>query len=93
MAGDKSISHRALILSAMATGSSRISGLLEGTDVLATASVMQQMGAQIQRLGDGIWQVTGVGPAGLRSPEAALDFGNSGTGARLVMGGCGRRRY
>ena len=86
MAGDKSISHRALILSAMATGSSRITGLLEGTDVLATAQVMQQMGAQMQRLGDGTWQVTGVGQAGLRSPEEALDFGNSGTGARLVMG-------
>ena len=86
MAGDKSISHRALILSAMATGTSTITGLLEGTDVLATAQAMQQMGAQMTRLGDGHWQVTGVGTSGLRAPEAALDFGNSGTGARLVMG-------
>ena len=86
MAGDKSISHRALILSAMATGQSTITGLLEGTDVLATAQAMQALGAKMQRLGDGHWRVTGVGPAGLRAPKEPLDFGNSGTGVRLVMG-------
>jgi 3-phosphoshikimate 1-carboxyvinyltransferase len=86
MAGDKSISHRALILSAMATGQSTITGLLEGTDVLATAQAMQALGAKMQRLGEGHWRVTGVGPAGLRAPKEPLDFGNSGTGVRLVMG-------
>lgn len=86
MAGDKSISHRALILAAMATGQSTITGLLEGTDVLATAQAMQDLGAEMTRIGDGQWRVTGVGPSGLRAPDKPLDFGNSGTGVRLVMG-------
>ena len=84
--GDKSISHRALILAAMATGTSRITGLLEGDDVLATAQAMRQLGATVCNLGDGVWEVGGCGPAGFKTPTHALDFGNSGTGARLVMG-------
>ena len=84
--GDKSISHRALILAAMATGTSRITGLLEGDDVLATAQAMRQLGATVCNLGDSVWEVAGCGPAGFRTPTHALDFGNSGTGARLVMG-------
>lgn len=84
--GDKSISHRALMLSALAVGESRISGLLEGHDVLATAAAMRAMGADIQRDADGIWHVHGVGVGGLIQPEAALDMGNSGTSTRLLMG-------
>ena len=84
--GDKSISHRALILSAMATGTSRITGLLEGDDVLATAEAMRQLGAEVSNLGRGVWEVTGCGPGGFKTPARALDFANSGTGARLIMG-------
>ena len=80
--GDKSISHRALILAAMANGTSHITGLLEGDDVMRTAAAMRAMGAEIERQ-DGVWRVTG---APWRSPAQALYFGNSGTGARLVMG-------
>ena len=83
--GDKSISHRALILSALATGTSHISGLLESDDILATASALRALGADIKKTGHK-WVVEGVGPAGLQNPTAPLDFGNSGTGARLVMG-------
>ena len=84
--GDKSISHRALILSAMATGTSRITGLLESDDVLATARAMRQLGAGVSDLGGGVWEVIGCGPGGLKTPIRALDFANSGTGARLIMG-------
>ena len=84
--GDKSISHRALMLSALAIGESLIEGLLEGEDVLATAAAMRAMGAQIARGGDGIWRVHGVGVGGLLQPETALDMGNSGTSTRLLMG-------
>jgi 3-phosphoshikimate 1-carboxyvinyltransferase len=84
--GDKSISHRALILGALAVGSTRISGLLEGEDVLNTAGALRALGARIARIGEGDWQVTGVGVAGFAEPTARLDFGNSGTGCRLVMG-------
>lgn len=84
--GDKSISHRALILGALAVGETRISGLLEAEDVLNTAKVMGQLGAQIQHEGPGAWSVRGVGTGGFAEPEAVLDFGNSGTGSRLVMG-------
>lgn len=84
--GDKSISHRSLMLSALAVGESRISGLLEGEDVLATAAAMRAMGAQIERGADGVWRVYGVGVGGLLQPEAALDMGNSGTSTRLLMG-------
>src|ERR1700722_19016894 len=84
--GDKSISHRALILGALAVGTTRISGLLEGEDVLNTAKAMRAMGARVERTGPGAWQVDGVGVAGFAAPEAPLDFGNSGTGCRLVLG-------
>ncbi|HEY2444654.1 MAG TPA: 3-phosphoshikimate 1-carboxyvinyltransferase [Rhizomicrobium sp.] len=84
--GDKSISHRALILGALAVGETTISGLLEADDVLRTATAMRELGATIVREGDGEWRVHGVGTGGLAEPENVLDFGNSGTGARLVMG-------
>ena len=84
--GDKSISHRALILGALAVGETRISGLLEGEDVLNTAKSMQALGAKVERTGDFAWKVNGVGVGGFAQPKAALDFGNSGTGCRLVMG-------
>ncbi len=84
--GDKSISHRALMLSALAVGESRIEGLLEGEDVLATAAAMRAMGATITRSDDGVWSVHGVGVGGLLQPETALDMGNSGTSTRLLMG-------
>lgn len=84
--GDKSISHRALILGALSVGETRISGLLEGEDVLNTAKSMQALGAKVERQGEGVWTVHGTGVAGFAEPTAALDFGNSGTGCRLVMG-------
>ncbi|MCK1357234.1 3-phosphoshikimate 1-carboxyvinyltransferase [Bradyrhizobium sp. 199] len=84
--GDKSISHRALILGALAVGETSISGLLEGEDVLNTAKSMQALGAKVERTGDFAWKVNGVGVAGFAPPKASLDFGNSGTGCRLVMG-------
>src|SRR3954469_12206837 len=77
--GDKSISHRALMLSALAVGESRIEGLLEGEDVLATAAAMRAMGAEIVRGADDVWRVHGVGVGGLLQPQQALDMGNSGT--------------
>nr|WP_218845108.1 3-phosphoshikimate 1-carboxyvinyltransferase [Novosphingobium marinum] len=84
--GDKSISHRALMLSALAVGRSRISGLLEGEDVLATAAAMRALGARLERTSPGEWQVSGVGVGSLLQPEGALDMGNSGTSTRLLMG-------
>ena len=84
--GDKSISHRALMFAAMAVGTSRIEGLLEGEDVLATAAALTAMGAHIAREGDGRWRVDGVGVGGLLQPAGALDMGNSGTSTRLLMG-------
>jgi 3-phosphoshikimate 1-carboxyvinyltransferase len=84
--GDKSISHRALILGALAVGETRISGLLEGEDVLNTAKSMRALGAKVERTGDFAWIVHGVGVAGFKEPQIPLDFGNSGTGCRLVMG-------
>jgi 3-phosphoshikimate 1-carboxyvinyltransferase len=84
--GDKSISHRALILGALSVGETRISGLLEGEDVLNTAKSMQALGARVERTGPFAWQVAGVGVAGFAEPASPLDFGNSGTGCRLVMG-------
>jgi 3-phosphoshikimate 1-carboxyvinyltransferase len=84
--GDKSISHRALIFGTLAVGETRISGLLEGEDVLNTGKAMAALGARIERTGEGAWRVHGVGVGGLREPAGALDFGNSGTGCRLVMG-------
>jgi 3-phosphoshikimate 1-carboxyvinyltransferase len=84
--GDKSISHRALILAGVAAGRSHIRGLLEGEDVLRTAAAMRAMGVALDRGADGVWRVDGVGIGGLAEPEDVLDFGNSGTGARLLMG-------
>jgi len=84
--GDKSISHRALILGALAVGETRISGLLEGEDVLNTARAMRALGATVERTGNFAWSVRGVGVSGFAPPAAPLDFGNSGTGCRLVMG-------
>ncbi len=90
MPGDKSISHRALMFSALAVGTSTATGLLEGEDVMATAAAMRAMGAQITRDDDGAgnvtWQINGVGVGGLLEPSEALDMGNSGTSTRLLMG-------
>ena len=84
--GDKSISHRSLMLSALAIGTSRVTGLLEGHDVLSTAAAMRAMGATIERRDDGEWVIDGVGVGGLLQPREALDMGNSGTSTRLLMG-------
>jgi 3-phosphoshikimate 1-carboxyvinyltransferase len=84
--GDKSISHRALMFAGLAVGRSRITGLLEGEDVLATAAAMRQFGAVVTREGDGSWVVDGVGVGSLLEPRQALDMGNSGTSTRLLMG-------
>lgn len=84
--GDKSISHRALMFGAMAIGETRISGLLESDDVLATANAMRALGARVLRDDAGTWRVNGVGVGGFLEPDAPLDFGNAGTGSRLCMG-------
>ncbi len=84
--GDKSISHRSLMLAGLAVGESRIEGLLEGEDVLATAAAMRSMGVTIERSDDRIWRVWGVGVGGLLQPAGALDMGNSGTSTRLLAG-------
>lgn len=88
--GDKSISHRALMFAALAVGESKIYGLLEGEDVLSTAQALRDMGADISSEispdGDRVWTVHGVGVGGLQQPQTALDMGNSGTSARLLMG-------
>jgi 3-phosphoshikimate 1-carboxyvinyltransferase len=84
--GDKSISHRALMFGALAVGRTEITGLLEGEDVLATAAALRAMGAGIEGAGQGRWLVDGVGIGGLGEPEDVLDFGNSGTSARLLLG-------
>ncbi len=84
--GDKSISHRSLILGALSVGETRISGLLEGQDVLDTAKAMRAFGAQVEDHGGGEWSVHGVGVGGFAEPEQVIDCGNSGTGVRLIMG-------
>ena len=84
--GDKSISHRALILGALTVGETRISGLLEGEDVLNTGKAVRALGATVERTGPGAWRLHGVGVAGFAEPAAPLDFGNSGTGCRLMLG-------
>jgi 3-phosphoshikimate 1-carboxyvinyltransferase len=84
--GDKSISHRSLILGALTVGESTITGLLEGEDVLHTADVMRALGARVERTGDQTWRVNGVGIGGFAQPAGMLDFGNSGTGVRLAIG-------
>jgi 3-phosphoshikimate 1-carboxyvinyltransferase len=84
--GDKSISHRALILGALAVGPTRIWQLLEGEDVINTGKAMRALGARVDREGVGQWRVDGVGVGGFAQPREPLDFGNSATGCRLVMG-------
>jgi 3-phosphoshikimate 1-carboxyvinyltransferase len=84
--GDKSISHRSLILGAMTVGETRISGLLEGQDVLDTAGAMRAFGAEVENRGGGEWSVHGVGVGGFAEPDRVIDCGNSGTGVRLIMG-------
>jgi 3-phosphoshikimate 1-carboxyvinyltransferase len=84
--GDKSISHRALILGSLAIGETQITGLLESSDVLATAAALRELGADIRRSDNGAWQVFGRGVGGLAEPKSILDMGNSGTAARLLMG-------
>ncbi|APE42786.1 3-phosphoshikimate 1-carboxyvinyltransferase [Sulfitobacter alexandrii] len=84
--GDKSISHRSLILGAMAVGETTITGLLEGQDVLDTARAMRAFGAQVVDHGGGRWSVHGVGVGGFAEPDNVIDCGNSGTGVRLIMG-------
>ncbi|HEY5081362.1 MAG TPA: 3-phosphoshikimate 1-carboxyvinyltransferase [Bauldia sp.] len=84
--GDKSISHRALMLGALAIGETSIEGLLEGEDVLSTAEAMRAFGATVTRSGQGTWRVAGLGVGGMLEPDRVVDFGNAGTGARLTMG-------
>ena len=84
--GDKSVSHRSLILGALAVGETTISGLLEAEDVLNTAGAMRKLGADVVHKGEGEWRVHGVGVGGFGEPSDVLDFGNSGTGVRLTMG-------
>jgi 3-phosphoshikimate 1-carboxyvinyltransferase len=84
--GDKSISHRSLMLAGLAVGESRIEGLLEGADVMATAAALRALGVTLDRRGDGGWSVHGCGVGGLAEPDAVLDLGNAGTGVRLLMG-------
>lgn len=84
--GDKSISHRAMILGLLAIGETEIRGLLEGEDVLRTADAVRALGAQVEHLGPGHWRVRGMGVGMLRQPASTLDFGNAGTGSRLMMG-------
>ena len=84
--GDKSISHRSLILGALSLGETRIQGLLEGDDVLDTGKAMQAFGAEVINHGGGSWSVHGVGVGGFAEPDQVIDCGNSGTGVRLVMG-------
>ena len=84
--GDKSISHRSLILGALCVGETTITGLLEGQDVLDTARAMRAFGAEVTDHGGGAWSVTGVGVGGFAEPETVIDCGNSGTGVRLIMG-------
>ena len=84
--GDKSISIRALILGALAVGETRIGGLLEGEDVINTAQTLRALGAHVERTGERRWLLRGVGVAGFAEPAATLDFGNSGTGCRLMLG-------
>src|SRR3954447_23847590 len=83
--GDKSISHRSFMFGGLASGETRISGLLEGEDVMRTGEAMKAMGASIEKLGEE-WVIRGTGNGALLEPEGPLDFGNAGTGSRLTMG-------
>jgi len=84
--GDKSISHRALIFGLLAVGETNVTGLLEGEDVMRTADAARALGARVERLSAGVWRVEGVGVGSLLEPRGVLDFGNAGTGSRLMMG-------
>jgi len=87
--GDKSISHRAFILGLLSVGETRIEGVLEGDDVLRTGEACRALGASVERVGEGSWRVRGRGIGALRTPAETLDFGNAGTGTRLMMGVAG----
>ncbi len=91
--GDKSISHRALMLGAIAVGETRIEGLLEGEDVLSTAAAMRAFGATVTRDGPGAWRVNGLGVGGLLEPDGVIDYGNAGTGSRLALGLVGSHAF
>lgn len=84
--GDKSISHRAVMLGGLAVGETRVEGLLTGEDVLRTADALRALGADVRAADDGVWFIRGVGVGGLREPDDVLDMGNSGTAARLLLG-------
>lgn len=84
--GDKSMSHRAFLLGLLAPGVTEASGVLEGDDVLRTAAACKALGAQVERLGEGRWRIAGSGLGTLLAPTGPLDFGNAGTGSRLMMG-------
>jgi 3-phosphoshikimate 1-carboxyvinyltransferase len=91
--GDKSISHRALMLGALAVGETTVEGLLEGDDVLATAAAMRAFGATVTRGGGGVWSVKGLGVGGLLEPAGVIDYGNAGTGVRLALGIAGSHAF
>src|SRR3712207_1505616 len=91
--GDKSISHRALMLGAPILGENRVEGLLESADVMATAAAMRAFGAKVERDGSGVWRIHGMGVGGLLEPEGPIDFGNAGTGVRLAMGIAGAHPF
>ena len=91
--GDKSISHRAIMLAALAVGETTIDGLLEGDDILATAAAMRAFGATVSRGDAGVWKVTGLGVGGLLEPEGVIDYGNAGTGVRLALGIAGSHAF
>jgi 3-phosphoshikimate 1-carboxyvinyltransferase len=91
--GDKSISHRALMLGALAIGQTTVEGLLEGEDVLSTAAAMRAFGATVTRTGRGAWQISGLGVGGLLEPGHVIDYGNAGTGVRLTMGIAGSHNF
>jgi 3-phosphoshikimate 1-carboxyvinyltransferase len=91
--GDKSISHRAIMLGALAVGETAIEGMLEGEDILATVAAMRAFGATVTRTAPGAWKVAGMGVGGLLEPEAVIDYGNAGTGVRLAMGIAGSHAF
>jgi 3-phosphoshikimate 1-carboxyvinyltransferase len=91
--GDKSISHRTLMLGALAAGETTATGLLESEDVMATAGAMRAFGAAVEKAGDGTWHIRGLGAGGLKEPERVLDFGNAGTGVRLTIGIAGTHPF
>jgi 3-phosphoshikimate 1-carboxyvinyltransferase len=91
--GDKSISHRSLMLGALTIGETKISGLLESADVMATAAAMRALGAKVEKGADGLWRVNGLGTGGLLEPEGVIDFGNAGTGVRLTIGIAGAHAF